>query len=502
MKRVLFKVGPVVALLTCLIGITAGFIPSSARREAANALFFRFGQLTRTILSTLPFVDLESKTITHPDMTRQAILRTVAEIFIANPNPNYSSARKDVQKLLNSNKKLDVSGLINAYHGNEYWWSRRPRKKKLTKYINDVGKYNGNVDSNELRVAAAHFDSEQFEAGQNRLIDFRRNASSLIQSDEHNNARKFTGRLLHTLQDFYSHTNWIENWIGEVDTITPYHVLGETDKMIENVAELANPCTDCRKRGIIKDRTLRPVYVGGLSIINLLVNLVESTSLYECEDNLDSSLKSQKLLTSGYSLGAQYTDNDVIVKPNGKCSHGGIIDGSQDQPATGGINKDSIHPELALHYRYHKEAADVAQQHSYDFLLGMRNDVNNDQLFGEFLGIDIERPIATSIAAVVDTTLKTSQDLAEIQALSIQASTNIQQYISDMTIKYILVPLDDTGKHEYYYDTCTYAMHIMCMMDLAGACLSSSSPKRLARFNVGADAITVATLLNGTNEIT
>ena len=460
MKSMLFKVGPVVAWLTCVIGIAAGFIPSSARREAANALFFRYDQLARTIISNLPFVDLESKTITHPDMTRQAILRMVAEVFISNPNPNYSRGRQDVQKLVNSNKKLDASGLINAYYGNEYWWSRRSRKNKLTESINDVGTSNGNVDSNELRVAAAHFDSEQFEAGQNRLIDFRRMALSLIQSNEHNNARKFTGRLLHTLQDFYSHTNWIENWIGEVDTITPYHVLGETDKMIENVVELANPCTDCRKVGVIEDSTLRPVYVGGLSIINLLVDLVESTSLYECEDNLDSSLKSQKLLTSGYSHGAQYTDhNREIVKPNGKCSHGGIIDGSQDQPATGGINKDSIHPELALHYKYHKEAADVAQQHSYNFLLSMRNDVNNDKLFGKFLGIDIEQPIATSIAAVVDTTMKTSQDLAEIQTMSVQASNNIQQYMPDMTIKYILVPLDDTGKHEYNYDTCTYAYY-------------------------------------------
>lgn len=444
MKRMLFKVG----VLTCVIGLTAGFIPSSARREAANAVFFSYGQLARTIISSLPFVDLESKTITHPDMTSQAILRTVAEIFISNPNPNHSRGRQDVQKLVNSNKKLDVSGLINAYYGNEYWWSRRSRKNKLTESINNVGGYNGNVDSDELRVAAAHFDSEQFEAGQNRLVDFRRMASSLIQSDEHNNARKFTGRLLHTLQDFYSHTNWIENWIGEVDTIAPYHVLGETDKTIENVAELANPCTDCRKVGIIE-----PLYVRGLSIVNLFIDLIESTSLYECEDNLDSSLKSQKLLTSGYSQGGKDTDNNPLVKPNGKCSHGGIIDGSQDQPATGGINKDSIHPELALHYRYHKEAAGVAQQHSYEFLLSMRNDVNNDQLFAKFLGVDIERPIATSVAAVVDTTLKTSQDLAEIQAMSFQTSTNIQQYMPDMTIKYILVPLDDTGKHRYMMHT-------------------------------------------------
>ena len=367
---------------------------------------------------------------------------------LSNPNPKYSHSIQDVQKLVNS-KKLDVSELINAYYGNERSRRCKSRKSKLSETIKDVGKYNGNVDSHELKTAAAHFDSEQFEAGQNRLIDFRRTASSLIQSEEYNGAQRFTGRLLHTLQDFYSHTNWIENWIGEVDTITPYRVLGEMDKMIENVAELANPCTDCRKLGIIKDSTLLPLYVRALSAVNLIYSLVESTSLYECVDNLDSFLKSQKLLTSGYSHGGKDSDGNVIVKPNGRCSHGGIIDGSQDQPAKGGINKDSTHPELAMHYKYHTQAADVAQQHSYEFLLSIRNDVNNDRLFGKFLGVDIKLPIPTSIAAVVDTTLKTSQGLAEIQAMSIQTSANIQQYVPDMNVKYILVSLDDTGKQEY-----------------------------------------------------
>ena len=463
------KVGPVVVLLTCVVGLTTGFLPSSFRRTAANLVLPSSGSVKdefREILNLFPYVSLDRKTITHPDMTRQAILRTVANIYISNPNPDRASSSQDVQRLLDSNKKLDVSKLVDAYYGPNVFntfsislpfSARKRRIKKLDKAVSAIGEYNGNVDSDELKNAAAHFDSEQFKAAQNRLIKFRNQASSIIQCDqisdskEDNNARKFTGRLLHTLQDFYSHTNWIENWIGEVDTISPYRVLGEMDKMIEIVAELTNPCTDCRKVGIIEDLTLRPLY---LTILNFSPYVVESSSLYECDENLHSSLKSQKLLTSGYSHGGKDTDDNIIVKPNGKCSHGGIIDGSQDQPAKGGINKDSIHPELASHYRYHEEAANVAQQHSYEFLLSMRNDVNNDQLFGKLLGIEVEA-IATSFAAVIDTTLKNSQDLAEIQAMSFQASGNIQQYMPDMAVKYILVPLNDTGKHEY--EACVYA---------------------------------------------
>ena len=450
-----------VLLTTCVIGLTAGFLPSSARRTQANLALPSGGSVEdefREILNLFPYVSLDRKTITHPDMTRQAILRTVANIYISNPNPDRGSSSQDVQRLLDSNKKLDVSKLVDAYYGTNIaekgfshipyisgrFSSRKQRIKKLDKAVNAIGEYNGNVDTDELKNAAAHFDSEQFKAGQNRLINFRNRASSIIQcgqisdSKEDNNARKFTGRLLHTLQDFYSHTNWIENWSGEVETTSPYRVLGEANKVIDDVAELTNPCTDCRKVHTLRFRSVAKYFPGIESF---------STSVYECEDNLDSSLKSQKLLTSGYSHGGKDTNNNVIEKPNGKCSHGGVLDGSQDQPAKGGINKDSIHPELASHYRYHEEAANVAQQHSYEFLLSMQNDVNNDQLFGDFLGIKVE--LMTTIAAVIDETFKTSEDLTEIQAMSSQASADIQLYMPDITVQYILVPLNDTGTHKY-----------------------------------------------------
>ena len=49
-----------------------------------------------------------------------------------------------------------------------------------------------------------------------------------------------------------------------------------------------------------------------------------------------------------------------IVKPDGKCSHGGAIGESQDLPATGGINKDSTHDKLSPHYYLHVQAATTA----------------------------------------------------------------------------------------------------------------------------------------------
>ena len=378
-------------------------------------------------------------------MTRQALLRIAAEIFISNPNPNYRSSSQDVQALLDSGEELDISKLIDAYYSNESEGSRKRRKAKFCKSIDAVIKFNAKVDMDELRIAAAHFDSEQFESAQERLIDFRSSARSLIlhqaskmaaqYEGDYDNARKHMGRLLHTLQDFYSHTNYIENWVDEAATIIPYDILGESGRAITNVAELENPCLDCTK-------TSTSVFIGIINVVSF-GQVIESTSIYDCNDNLDSSLKSQKKLTSGYSQGGKDSKNhEVIVKPPGKCSHGGVMDGSTDQSATGGINKDSSHLELASHHYYHRVAADVAQQHSYEFLLNLRSDVDNDKWFSEVLGLEL----IITIAVVIEKTSRTVKDLDETQRMISQTNANIKQCMPDMIVQYILVPVDDTGK--------------------------------------------------------
>ena len=434
----LFKV----ILLGTVIGLIRGFIPTAVRLKVADKIFKNNGR----------------STVTHSDMTKQALLRTAAQFFIFNPNPNYQSGSQAVQRLVDSveraGEKLDISKLIDAYYSNESEGSRKRRKAKLCKSIDTVIKYNAKVDTvpEQLKIAAAHFDSEQFESAQKRLVDFRSSVQLLIlhqssnrnYEEEYDNARKQMGRLLHTLQDFYSHTNYIENWVDEVQIIHPYNVLGQPGKVIENVAKLENPCLDCTKTGTSMLITMLDLMSFG--------QVIESTSIYDCIDNLDVSLKSRKELTSGYSHGGEYSSGEVIVKPSGKCSHGGVIDGSTDQSATGGINKDSPHLELASHHYYHGMAADVAQRHSYEFLLSLWNDVHNDQWFSEFLGLG---KLITTIAVVIDKTLRTVEHLDKTQRIISKTSADIKQQMPDIIVQYILVPVDDMGK-KYM---CNYALH-------------------------------------------
>ena len=244
----------------------------------------------------------------------------------------------------------------------------------------------------ESDYAAAHFDSEQFQSGQNRLTELRALVGDNIVNRNYVRARSETGRLLHTLQDFYSHSNWIE--MGNME---PYSVLGQPGQRPSNIASpQTQTCTDCTENGRIT-----------LPLIYKLIFGQQAKFYYHCENNIRSEILSNRLLTTGYYSNQVDTENRVMNKPSGKCSHGGYLDPSSDDPARGGINKESPFPEMSPHHLQHFDAAQVAEQATVTMLNQIRSDVDNDELFAAFLGIVICAPmpqlqvVAASIAYVI-----------------------------------------------------------------------------------------------------
>ncbi len=55
----------------------------------------------------------------------------------------------------------------------------------------------------------AHFDAEAFLESNERVIEFRRQVSFDVKYNDFDDARKKSGQILHTIQDFYSHSNWV-----------------------------------------------------------------------------------------------------------------------------------------------------------------------------------------------------------------------------------------------------------------------------------------------------
>lgn len=387
-------------VLMLVIYPSTGFIPNKARAIGLGIVGFSSDSIT-----------------THRDMSEAAILEVAADVLIDNPNPESEGSSSRIYAL----SSLNEEDLITAYYGEE----KRTKTKIFENVIDAINDANEDVDlGSEEPDAAAHFDSEQVQAGHNRLVEIRQNIVTQIFGSNFALARTDTGRLFHTLQDFYSHSNWVENGNNR-----PYDVLGNPNKRPSNIAGHATQtCTDCDPKR----------YIYGFDFLNKGAMF---TNPYTCKDNIKTTL-----ITTGYYVGQLDINGNEIKKPAGKCSHGGFLDASSSLSANGGINKDSPVKMWSPHYDFFDRAARVAQLATAEILQGIRSDVSDDQLFGEYLGLYVYEDV--SIAYVIDTT---GGVLSEIQATLPTIRSNLKEYVNgamvsdNMRVHYILVPFADPG---------------------------------------------------------
>lgn len=399
-----------VAVLVWSISPSTAFVPTRFLAYLLNGVSFSF-----------------DSTITHKDMSRAAVLQVAAEVLTDNPENEGSVAR------IAALTSLTESDLVSAYYGEQ----RRGQTRSFSDAIDAINDANADVDlGEEQELAAAHFDSEQFQAGQNRLVELRQTIVTHISMLNFEMARMETGRMFHTLQDFYSHSNWIEN-----GNRVPYDVLGRDGARPSNIAGPATQtCTDCERDGSI--------FVA--SILNTVLDV--SSTQYSCSDNLVGKLRKERILTSGYHVHQRDLQGREIEKPTGKCSHGGFRDTTADFPAIGSINKDSPFEEWSPHHELYRQAASVAQDATASILRQIRQDVDNDQLFSVYLGLDVPRAI--SITYVIDTTGSMGEELPQIQATIPTIRTSLRNYVESfagsISVNYILVPFNDPGIHKNY----------------------------------------------------
>ena len=363
--------------------------------------------------------------LTHTAITEEAILQVAADVLKDNPNPD---PNVDSTTRIDQLGELSTDNLIEAYFGKP---SRR-RTRKFEEAIDEINDANVRVDlGKESELAAAHFDSEQIQAGQNRLVELRQLVSDEIKSENYEAARRQTGRMLHTLQDFYSHSNWVE-----MGNSAPYSVLGTPGQNPENIASPnTQTCTNC---------------VQGEEI-NFPGNI---TAMFhyqcKCYNNICEEINQNRILTSGYYSGLvdSTPQHNEIPKPVGKCSHGGFLDRSSDLPATGGINKDCTAAVWACHADLHYEAAQVAIMASAEILQNIRQDVNDDTKFTAFLNLDIQ--VVASLAYVIDTSGSMGPELPVIQATIPNIRVTLENYVESLggeaKVRFILVPFNDPGR--------------------------------------------------------
>ena len=289
----------------------SGFVPTTWLTWLLNGATFKFHR----------------GTITHGDMTEGALLQVARAIFLDNPNNENAGSSSRILSL----QTIDESSLITAYYGRK----EKSITNNFESVIEAIKDANANVDlgSEEEKLAEAHFDSEQFQTGQNRLVRLRDCAVSSIRMMNFGMARQDTGRMLHTLQDFYSHSNWLEN--GNLDI---FRILGRPDGRPQPIADAdQETCSDCSEDGTVVVGRIIEFATGILEIFGLYDQIESAKKFYACTNNLRGFLGSRGVLTSGYyTAGNHHLGGQLITKPRGKCSHGGFLDSTSDLSAKGG----------------------------------------------------------------------------------------------------------------------------------------------------------------------
>ncbi|XP_069022000.1 von Willebrand factor A domain-containing protein 7-like [Embiotoca jacksoni] len=317
----------------------------------------------------------------HVSITRAVLLqkvtetcRTVAEAAGHEFNPTGSSPEELVRAYLGPTATGEVSGA------------------KFHSALQEILVQNGLLDRDLANSAPHHFNSEAFSEGRDLITQGVVAIKANIRKENFQAARETLGRVLHTLQDFYGHSNWVE--LGNTD---PYINLIRPDLPLDNLAGVDTAtCSDC---------------VSGI-----------------CPNQILRKILNEKKLTSGYLSISSST------KPSGKCSHGGISDLTIVTRPRGSINKDDGD---SFNVAAHNAAVNAATAASLQLLEVIRL-AAGDNNFLRMMGI----ARSSVVCFVIENTSSMSEDINEARAVIDEIIDN-KKGTQDEPSEYILVPFND-----------------------------------------------------------
>ncbi|XP_056450920.1 von Willebrand factor A domain-containing protein 7-like [Gadus chalcogrammus] len=270
--------------------------------------------------------------------------------------------------------------------------------KSFRRAIFGITARNVRVDLRHALNASFHFDDEMFLGGRRIIATGLTSVKASNREGNFETAREILGEILHPLQDFYSHSNWVE-----LGNRSPHPSLLRADADLGSMAAESRPtCRNC---------------VGE-----------------DCSDNILEDILREGVLTSGYFAIVPL----VSTKPPGKCSHGGGPDQTSTLEPRGGINKDTA---SASHGHLHRAAARLATAATAQLLADVAQAAGETdflRMMGVFSGS------SKALVFVVDTTESMSDDLPAVKAAT-ETLVTTQEGTPDEPSVYILVPFGDPG---------------------------------------------------------
>jgi len=262
---------------------------------------------------------------------------------------------------------------------------------ELTETMKDARNqiHDANAETDDIQLAPYHFDSESFTKAHARLFRLAGMVDLSMEADEPEHAREYLGGALHTLQDFYSHTNWID--LGNDE---PNAGLNSADG---DIGPIAGPT----------DQTCASDDAGELV-------------------GRAAPGAANPILTSGYYK---------VSVPN-KCRHGGVMDAGS---RLHGINKDARAPLTSPDGNLlHDKAAAVAERATRDWIRAAIKPNLTDSELRSLFGV------GPSIGFAIDTTGSMG---GVISAVKSQATSIVDARLDtpEEPHQYVLSPFNDPG---------------------------------------------------------
>jgi hypothetical protein len=153
--------------------------------------------------TSLDFGKVTDESLSHEEIIKRGILRSVAKFLYDQPAGN---------TLIDSNLDLytDIDSIYKDFFGRLKYSFKKAKLEGLLNGVFSTAVASVDLDPTTKDMPYAHFDAEKFHESNQRVKEFIANINANLDQKNYNRARELTGQVLHTIQDFYSHSNWIE----------------------------------------------------------------------------------------------------------------------------------------------------------------------------------------------------------------------------------------------------------------------------------------------------
>lgn len=334
-----------------------------------------------------------SETLVHEDIIKRGIIRSVAK---------YLHDQKDIPHNIKMDK-IETRYYKDARHLYHDYYNKWVCNLELDYLISSEFQPSVAVvdfDDKTKDLPYAHFDAETFRESNERVMNFTQRILDKIALKEYQKARRLSGQILHTIHDFYSHSNWVE--MGNHHKINSAIGTPEFNKqLIAGKSDNITCMSNCTLVTVKCNTLLKLLFKFMKTIKKFSSSQVDSSPTntcplryFQCKGNIVVLDK----LVSGYYVHQTLPNNVTISKPLNamKCSHGGIVDTDSFKPAIGGINKDSGYYLFSPHAELHLIAARLAIRHTEFFFNEIRKKIG-DHEFNQFLRIKINDSFLNSV---------------------------------------------------------------------------------------------------------